>query len=154
MHIVRTPNIPRVGGLPVLPCACANLRRAARSVTRLYERELRKVGLEPTQYSLLMALQIKGETTQGELGTLLSLDSTTLTRVLGLLIKHGWIATRQGDDRRQRLLRLTNSGQRKLDKAQPYWERAQKQLKFRLGEPAWSQMAGLLTEVAGASAGK
>jgi DNA-binding MarR family transcriptional regulator len=152
MHTVPAANISKIRELPVLPCACANLRRAARAVTRLYDRELRKIGLEPTQYSLLMALNIKGETTQGELGTLLALDSTTLTRMLGLLIKRGWIAARQGEDRRQRLLQLTGSGQQKLEQAQPYWERAQEQLKLRLGEPSWSQMAGLLTEVAGASA--
>ncbi|HZD40950.1 MAG TPA: hypothetical protein VE131_09530 [Terriglobales bacterium] len=42
--------------LPVLPCACANLRRAARAVTRLYDQELRGTGLNVTQLTLLQAL--------------------------------------------------------------------------------------------------
>jgi len=136
---------------PVLPCACANLRRAARAVTRIYGRELRAAGLEPTQYSLLMALSIKGETTQGELGALLALDTTSLTRMLALLMKRNWIAARPGNDRRQRLLRLTPSGRQKLKQSRAHWERAQQHLKRSLGEPAWNQMGQLLTEVARAA---
>jgi DNA-binding MarR family transcriptional regulator len=138
--------------LPVLPCACANLRRAARAVTRMYNQHLQETGLELTQYTLLMALSISGETTQGDLGRLLALDTTTLTRMLKPLIKHGWIGTKPGEDRRQRLLRLSRSGRRKLQQTQPHWERAQQQLRKALGEPTWSQLGPLLTGVAGVSA--
>ncbi len=69
------------GTLPVLPCACANLRRTARAVTRCTP-ELRATGLEVTQFTLLMTLQVTGETTQGGLGKLLALDTTSLTRML------------------------------------------------------------------------
>jgi len=113
----------------------------------MYDRELRAAGLEPTQYSLLMALHIKGQTTQAELGALLALDTTTLTRTLALLIKRNWIAARPGHDRRKRLLRLTPSGRQKLKQSRAPWERAQQRLKRALGEPAWNQMGQLLTEV-------
>ena len=138
--------------LPVLPCACANLRRAARAVTRIYNQELRATGLELTQYTLLMALKITGETTQGKLGELLALDTTTLTRMLGPLKKRGWIGVHAGSDRRQRLLRLTPSGRQKLQQSRPRWERAQERLRRGLGEPTWSQMGGLLAEVTRVSA--
>jgi DNA-binding MarR family transcriptional regulator len=138
--------------LPVLPCACANLRRTARAVTRMYNQELLATGLELTQFTLLMALNITGETTQGNLGKLLALDTTTLTRMLRLLTKHGWIGVKAGDDRRQRLLRLTPSGRQKLQQSRPHWGRAQSRLKRGMGEPSWSQMGGLLAEVAGACA--
>src|SRR5713101_736272 len=36
-----------------LPCACQNLRRVTRVVTRIYDQELRKAGLEITQFGLL-----------------------------------------------------------------------------------------------------
>src|SRR5207237_8107984 len=114
--------------LPVLPCACANLRRTARAVTRMYNQELRTTGIELTQFTLLMALNITGETTQGDLGRLLALDTTTLTRMLRLLTKRGWIGVKAGDDRRQRFLRLTPSGRQKLQQSRPHWERAQRRL--------------------------
>jgi DNA-binding MarR family transcriptional regulator len=117
----------------------------------LYDQELRRIDLEPTQYSILMALRIKSEATQGALSAVLVLDSTSLTRMLGLLIKRGWVAARPGKDRRQRLLRLTASGRRKLKEAGGPWERAQERLKAKLGEAAWSQVGPLLTEVARAA---
>src|SRR5437667_11867038 len=68
--------------LSALPCACANLRRAARAVTRLYNRELHSDGIEITQFTLMMALKHVGESAQGELGEIRALDSTSLTRML------------------------------------------------------------------------
>ena len=84
---------------PTLPCTCANLRRAARSITRLYNHELRSEKIEITQFTLLMALERTGDISQGKLGRLLGLDSTTLTRMLKPLKKQGWIQEQEGDDR-------------------------------------------------------
>src|SRR5216683_1745297 len=44
-----------------LPCACQNLRRLSRVVTRIYDQELRRAGLEITQFGLLTALAAVGE---------------------------------------------------------------------------------------------
>lgn len=134
-------------GLPLLPCACANLRRATRAVTRMYNWELRETGLEFTQFTLLMALSLAGEVTQGQLGKLLALDSTSLTRMLRSLTKRGWIGVKVGDDRRQKFLRLTPSGREKLEKSLPDWKRAQTRLRHNLGESTWNQMGSLLTDV-------
>jgi DNA-binding MarR family transcriptional regulator len=96
-------------------------------------------------------LNLTGETTQGDLGKLLALDTTSLTRMLRLLTKRGWIGAKAGDDRRQRLLRLTSSGRQKLQQTRPHWERAQRRLHRGLGEATWSQMGGLLAAVTRAS---
>ncbi len=133
--------------LPPLPCACANLRRATRAVTRMYNHVLRSDGLEITQFTLLMALNLTGETTQGKLGKLLALDSTTLTRTLKLVKERGWVKAMQGEDRRQRRLTLTAAGREKLQKSMPRWKQAQETLQNALGEEAWSQLGGLLAQV-------
>src|SRR5262245_64239326 len=62
------------------PCLCNALRQATRAVSRLYDEELRDVGLRTTQYSLLRRLRAAGEVRQRDLGELTSLDETTLTR--------------------------------------------------------------------------
>ena len=136
---------------PQLPCACANLRRAARAATRMYNRELRPSELELTQFTLLMALDLTGEITQKRLGKLLAMDSTTLTRTLSLVAKRNWIREKAGDDRRQKLISLTGDGRRKLQQAQPHWERAQKNLRANLGEAPWRQMGQLLDAITAAS---
>jgi DNA-binding MarR family transcriptional regulator len=132
---------------PLLPCACANLRRAARAVTRLYNRALQGEGLEITQFTLLMALNQVGEIAQGELGDALALDSTSLTRMLKLLKDHGWVQAREGLDRRVRLFRLTKSGREKFQQCLPHWKQAQQQLRVSLGEKTMGQMSGILAEV-------
>src|SRR5712692_6702607 len=123
-----------------LPCACQNLRRLTRVVTRIYDQELRKAGLEITQFGLLTALAATGETNQKRLSAGLAMDSTTLTRTLGLIRRQGWIRVRRGKDRRERLFRLTQAGKSQLAGAQPYWERAEHRLRRELGEVGWKNM--------------
>src|SRR2546426_6222243 len=81
-----------------LPCACQNLRRVTRVVTRVYDQELRKAGLEITQFGLLTALAATGEANQKQLSAGFAMDSTTLTRTLGLLRRQGWIRVRRGKE--------------------------------------------------------
>lgn len=137
--------------LPLLPCACANLRRAARAVTRLYNQELRSEHIEITQFTLLMALNQTGEIPQGELGKLLALDSTTLTRMLELLKNRGWVLAQEGDDRRYRIYRLTSAGREKLQHSMRHWQRAQDRLRASLGDKTMAQLTGLLPEIAALS---
>lgn len=136
----------------LLPCACANLRRAARAVTRRYNEELRSEQIEITQFTLLMALERAGEISQGKLGKLLALDSTTLTRMLELLRKRGWVQEQEGEDRRFRIIRLTAAGRAKLQRTLPHWKRAQDRMKSALGEQTMSELGGLLSKVAAMSA--
>jgi DNA-binding MarR family transcriptional regulator len=137
--------------LPALPCACANLRRAARAVTRSYEAALQGTGLKPTQHTLLQALELTGPSPQGALGELLAIDSTTLTRTLRPLERAGWIRAESGADRREVRWALTPRGRRRLERARPAWERAQARLRTRLGAQAWTRLAADLAAVAGAA---
>jgi DNA-binding MarR family transcriptional regulator len=123
-----------------LPCACQNLRRLSRVVTRLYDQELSRAGLEITQYGLLTALAKVGEANQKRLSAGFAMDSTTLTRTLGLLRKQGWVRARRGKDRRERLFSLTGAGSRQLATAQPYWEQAERKLRKQLGDTGWKNM--------------
>jgi DNA-binding MarR family transcriptional regulator len=133
--------------LPRLPCTCANLRRAARAVSRLYNRELRPAGIEITQFTLLMTLERTGEIPQGRLAKILALDSTTLTRLLDLVQKRGWVQVKEGDDRRFRMIRLTRAGQEKYRRTLPHWKRAQDRMQSALGETALDRLIDVLGEI-------
>ena len=133
--------------LSALPCACANLRRAARAVTRLYNRELLSDGIEITQFTLMMTLNHVGEISQGELGEILALDSTSLTRMLKLLKDHGWVQAKEGDDRRFRLIRLTKAGREKFQQCLPHWKHAEERLRAALGEKTMAELGAALAEV-------
>lgn len=135
--------------LPGLECLCASLRRAARAVTQAYETELRPEGLRAPQMTLLHVLAKKGTQTQGEIGDLLALDSTTLTRTLRPLEEKGWIRARAGEDRRERHWELTVAGERKWKKALPAWERAQAKARAQLGAATVDGLLSGLARVAG-----
>ena len=136
-----------------LPCACQNLRRLTRVVTRIYDQELRKAGLEITQFGLLTALAITGEANQKRLSAGFAMDSTTLTRTLGLLRKQGWVQVKRGKDKRERLLSLTRAGQRQMDEAQPYWESAEQRLRQELGNAGWKHMKEMVSRTTAAAMG-
>lgn len=138
--------------MALLPCACANLRRAARAISRLYNRELRSAHIEITQFTLLMALDRTGKVSQGRLGKLLALDSTTLTRTLDLLRKKGWIEEKEGHDRRFRMIQLTAAGRAKLVQSMPHWKRAQGRVQEALGERTIRQLGEMLDLVTAVAA--
>jgi DNA-binding MarR family transcriptional regulator len=131
-----------------LPCACANLRRAARAVTSLYDEALRESGLRVTQFTLLQALEKTGATSQGDLGATLAMDSTTLSRSLRPLIAEGWIHVVPGDDRRVRTLELTTAGRQRLADANAGWASAQRRLRRELGAERWTRLQADLVALA------
>jgi DNA-binding MarR family transcriptional regulator len=75
-------------------------------------------------------------------------EETTLTRNLRPLIDSGWVAFSTGEDRREKLVRLTEAGAAKLEEAGPAWERAQKRMRSRLPERAWSSLLAALSDLA------
>ncbi len=130
-----------------LPCACQNLRRLTRMVTRIYDQELRSAGIEITQFGLLTALTIVEVANQKRLSAGFAMDSTTLTRTLKLLIKEGWIRVKRGKDRRERLFNLTPAGKRQIAEAQPYWEKAERRLRQELGRSGWKRMKAAVSRM-------
>jgi DNA-binding MarR family transcriptional regulator len=135
------------------PCFCDALRQASRAVSRLYDEELRGVGLRTTQYSLLRILARAGPVRQGDLSGLTHLEETTLTRNLRPLVAAGWVSVRSGDDRREKLVRVTAAGTAKLAEAHPAWERAQTRMQALLPEGTWQGLLAILPEVTKLTAG-
>jgi DNA-binding MarR family transcriptional regulator len=133
--------------LPVLPCLCGNFRRTSRALTQLYENALRPFGLRATQLTILQALSRTGEVSQRKLGEILAMDSTSLTRTLGIMLRRGWIQRRPGKDRRERLLRLANAGHKQLERVLPAWEKVQSRLRRQLGEDVWNNLFQLTHDV-------
>ncbi len=135
------------GRLPRLPCMSASFRRASRALTRLYGEALRPLGLQATQFSVLQVLARAGEVSQGQLGQMLAMDSTTLTRTLEIMGRRSWIAKRRGTDRRERRLRLAKAGRVQLERALPRWEKVQARLRQQLGSERWENLMTLVDEV-------
>ena len=113
-------------------CHCLAARRHARAITRLFEEKLRPHGLRATQFSVLAALALKGPTPVKKLAEALGLERTTLTRVGAVLERNGWVSIARAENARERPLRLTLAGRRKLERAFPAWREAQELVDRRL----------------------
>jgi DNA-binding MarR family transcriptional regulator len=131
-----------------IPCLCGTLRQASRAVSRLYDEELRSIGLRTTQYSLLQLLRRSGEIRQRDLADVTRHDETSLTRSLRPLVEARWVVVRAGEDRREKWLTITAGGVAKLEEARPAWERAQARIQALLPEGAWQGLMEILPEVA------
>jgi DNA-binding MarR family transcriptional regulator len=145
----KTDQAATVREVVQLSCACANLRRAARVMTRLYDAALHPSGLSVAQFTLLQALNTAPGMSQKQLAGLLEIDSTTLTRTLQPLRRAGWLRSTVGDDRREVHLALTVAGKRTYRRARPYWERAQGDFVRALGKEGWNRLMELSVRTAG-----
>jgi len=132
-------------------CACFNLRKAARTITQIYDDALRPSGLRATQFSLLAVLRARAPLTVSELADVAATDRTTLTRNLKPLERDGLVRSRAGADRRVRELLVTPKGRRALAGAYPLWRRAQEDVRKLVGAPRMNDLvAGARLVVANA----
>lgn len=119
----------------VKPQGCSNfkLRQLTRRVSQRYDREMSKIGLKTTQYSLLSHILKLGPMRPGELAQAMTMDASTLTRNLKPLVDAGWVAITAGPDARSRTVVITQAGREKRHEAQRHWKAAQEGLNNLLG---------------------
>jgi DNA-binding MarR family transcriptional regulator len=115
-------------------CVCAGVRRAARVVTRPFERHMRGSGLRGTQFSILAALINGGPVPVGRLARRLGVERTTLTRNLAPLAREGWIEISGQGDARVRRVAITPRGRATARRALPAWRAAQATVAPKLQE--------------------
>jgi DNA-binding MarR family transcriptional regulator len=61
--------------------------------------------------------------------------------------RQGWVASRSGEDRRERLLSLSKAGRAEYKRALPHWEKVQQELRARLGNTRWNELLNLTNQV-------
>src|SRR5256885_7450438 len=121
-------------------CACFDLRRATRAVSRMYDDFLRDAGLNITQLSLLNLICAEKELSISTLGRYMVMERTSITRALAPLERDGLIHSRAGADKRIRIVSVTNKGRKLVEDAEPKWRQAQEALITTIGEDRWRAM--------------
>ena len=128
-------------------CACTRARRAARSLTDLYDEALRPLDLKITQFSVLRTIARIGPVSISGLAAEMALDRSTLGRNLGVLVRQGLVGLSDGHDQRERTARLTARAQRLLVRAIPLWEKAQERVDHLLGKQEVTAFFALLAKL-------
>lgn len=120
-------------------CVCLHVQRAARVLARRFDAALKPVGITNGQFSLLMSLNrpiMPGvpRATMGNVAELLGMDRTTLTASARVLVRRGLMrVVAEPDDRRSRILVLTDEGRRVLSAAVPIWKHVHEALEREIG---------------------
>jgi DNA-binding MarR family transcriptional regulator len=108
------------------PCNCTTLRKASRRISQLYDAALAPSGLKTTQRAILGALRRSGPASMGGLAAALVMDAGALAHTLKLLTRDGLVSLGvDPDDRRARLITLTDAGLAKLVETDALWAQAQ-----------------------------
>lgn len=128
-------------------CACFDLRKATRAISRMYDDFLRDTGLTNAQYSVLILIRDEKELSVSTLGRYMVMDRTSITRALAPLQRDGLLSIRVGTDKRVRVVTLTKKGHKLVEKAEPKWLRAQEALMEVIGADRWSTMRTLIRDV-------
>ncbi len=127
-------------------CLCLHAQRAARQLARLFDEAFRPVGLTNGQFSLMMGLNRPAPARMKEIAGLLAMDRTTLTASLKALERRGLVRIEvDPEDKRSRLLALTDLGRAKLAEAVPIWIRTHDTVETRLEDP--EALRGLLLKL-------
>lgn len=129
-------------------CASFNFRRASRAVTRLYDAALQPSGLRSTQFTILIAIAKSQPVSVGDLGRILLIDDTTLTRSLRLLAADKLIARSERGAMRRRFLTVTPRGEHALAEALPRWRRIQAEFQAKIGAQHWIDLRAELERLA------
>jgi DNA-binding MarR family transcriptional regulator len=106
-------------------CIAKRLRQVNRMVTRLYDDALRPLGLTVNQLNILATIVSQRQLQPGQLGRVLGMEKSTVSRTIERMAKKGWIEIGPGQNGRTQLLKATTTGRQLLLKASPIWDTLQ-----------------------------
>ena len=134
------------------PCVALHVRRADRQVAQFYDHYLRPTGIRSTQYGLMRCIASLPEPFISDIGRVLSMDQTTVTRNIEKLEKMGLVETGPyPDDPRKKKVVLAPLGRQKMEEAHLYWLQAQDAILTRMGEENLEHLLELLSELSKAA---
>ena len=121
-------------------CLMFNFREACRLLSQIYEEQLKTIGLYSAQYCLLVSLKLQGSKKISSLARNIGLDRTTLTRNLSLLVEKSWVTYEKSSDSRQKIVTITEEGEKILNLAFPIWENVQNMFIEELGNKEFNEI--------------
>lgn len=124
------------------------MSQAALHAHRLVSEGFAEAGLRKYHFTVLVALDEHGSTSQAELGRRLSIDRSDMVAVINDLERDGLVArVRDAQDRRRNVIRLTPAGAVALKRLDARVEEAQDALLEPLSADERGELQRLLTRV-------
>lgn len=119
---------------PAKSCSCFAIRQAARVVTQIYDRHLKKSGITGSQFTILAVVHAFGDISMSALADELVMDRTSLVRALKPLLRDEYVVNDcSGSAIKKASLRLSKRGEAKLAEAKTHWNDAQQEWEEKVG---------------------
>ena len=138
---------PELAELMTGSCYCLATRRASRRMIRIYDAELAALGLTISQLATLAWVKALRKPTVQGIADLMEMDQSALSRGLMPLEREGLVGSApDADDKRRRVLSLTQAGEAALEAGATAWARAQRRVEADHAGPD-SDLAQLFSEI-------
>lgn len=115
-------------------CIAVRIRLLNRTVTHIFDEALRPLGVKVSQLNVLMVVAKLGPISPGGVARRLNMEKSTLSRNVDRMRIHGWLKVSESDSGRVQRLQLGSAGRRLIEKALPFWKKAQAQTEALLGQ--------------------
>ncbi len=115
-------------------CLAGRIRLLNRTVTNVYDEALRPLKVKVSQLSVLIVVAKLGPVSPGEVSHRLNMEKSTLSRNVDRMRTHDWLKVSEGDSGRKQILEIGPAGRRLIERALPYWKKAQVQTESMLGQ--------------------
>lgn len=121
--------------------------------TRLLEKEanvtLSEYELYSAQWAIIYCLATQGPMVQAEIGKYLMVEAPTVTRTLRRMEDNDWVVREEGEDKRQRLVRLSSRGEAALPTIKRSMQQMEATLLRDLNQAEKEQLYQLLGKIKG-----
>ncbi len=146
---IRRRGQRRQSDLWMLPqvCPASHLNMAYKAVKRVFENEFRASPLTSVQFAILVHLSLYEPISSAELAERLGSDPSTVSRNMDALEDRNLVDVKRGEDRRERVYRLADTGRRILDDTVPIWRKAQHRVLRQVGRGEWQRALRVLRRI-------
>lgn len=112
-------------------CYSTNLRRSANRISEYYNKQIKPAGITAAQFSLLNNLRRMNQANVTDWAQAVGLERTTMIRNIRPLESGGFIQRAEGHGK---TYKLSRKGENILKKADPLWQKAQRNIEEFLGD--------------------
>ena len=124
-------------------CIAVRVRLLNRVITNLYDRALQPLGIKVNQATMLVMLLLSGQAGPGDIGRVLLMEKSTVSRNIDRMRKKGWIGVAGKDDGLSQVITVTPKGRKLLAAVHVEWMKAQKKASHLLGDEGVSAIKKL-----------
>ncbi|WP_062440665.1 MarR family winged helix-turn-helix transcriptional regulator [Thalassobacillus devorans] len=129
------------------------LNQRVRLITKEVNNVLSDHGLYHSQWSIIFCLDQFGPMTQTAIWKYLNVEAPTVTRTLSRMEKNGWIIRKQGEDKRERVIEMTDAAKQKFTAVNEAVDQIEKEMAHPLSSEEIQHLKHLLRKL-GATEGE